>query len=114
MSIFWTIFWLAINVLLGIFLAIACYKVGEWCKKLNNAVNAWEKTEAGSKIGNWLWVACATIIILISISFGELGFGLSNVIDKLDSRIEALEKQTTFPAIDTLYINNLVNPEQND
>ena len=111
MSTFWTIFFFVINIILGAIIAIACDSVGKWCKRLVNAETSWERGEAESKISSWLWGLAATLIITFMISFGQFGFGLTKELDKVNDRIEALEQQTVTPAIDTLYIKDLLKNE---
>jgi hypothetical protein len=111
MSTFWTIFWFVINLILGAILAIACASVGKWCKRLVNAETSWGKGEAESKISGWLWALVATLIIIFTIAFGRVGFGFAKELDKVNDRIEALEQQTVTPAIDTLFIKDVLKDE---
>ena len=111
MSTFWAIFWFVINLILGTIITIACSSVGKWCKRLVNSETGLEKSEAESKISGWLWGLAAAIIIISMISFGQFGFNLTKELDKVNDRIEALEQQTVTPAIDTLYIKDVLKDE---
>ena len=67
MSTFWTIFWFIMSVALGIFIVVACNLVGKWVRKLASAEKEWEKGEAERNISGWLWVACITVIVFMTI-----------------------------------------------
>lgn len=111
MSTFWVIFFFIVNIAMGTLLAIACNFVGKWSRKLASTDKELEKSEAESKISTWLWTACATIIVVVTVAFTEMAIGANKEIEKVNSRIETLERQITVPSIDTVYIKDVLKDE---
>lgn len=111
MSTFWVIFLFIVNIAMGALLALACNFVGKWSRKLASTDKEWEKSEAISKISDWLLAACTTIIVIVTVALTEMTIGTNKDIEKVNSRIETLERQMTVPSIDTLYIKDLLKNE---
>lgn len=108
MSTFWAIFWVIISVALGIFISAACSLVGEWVRKLARAEKEWEKGEAERKISGWLWAACTTVIVFMTILICQIGSITDKKferVDDLENRFEIIEKQlNALPPTDTIYV----------
>ena len=111
MSTFWTIFLFTVDFAVGALLALACKFVGKWSRKLASTDKEWEKSEAESKISGWLWAACATIIVIVTVAFAEMAIGANKEFEKVNSRIETLERRMTVPSIDTVYIKKVLKDE---
>ena len=111
MSTFWTIFLFIVNLVMGVLLIRACNFVGKWSRKLASTDKEWEKSEAESKISSWLCAACATIIVIITVAFVEMAIGANKEIEKVNTRIETLERRMTVPSIDTVYIKKVLKDE---
>ena len=108
MSLFWSIFWTIMNVALGIFIVVACNSVGKWVRKLASAEKEWEKGEAERNISGWLWAACITVIVFMTILFCRFGIATDKEferVDDLENRLEIIEKQqNALPPTDTIYV----------
>ena len=104
---FWNIFWLTVNAGLGGFLAFSCYKVGEGCGELTEANGVWEKNNIKGKIVSWLVFGCMAIILNMAIIFGGTTFKITEEMEKINTRITAIETQMNSSQVDTLFLKDI-------
>ena len=89
---------------MGLLLGIVPGFIKKNIKKAVVETNKFERNDALEKMGTWLLIY-AWVIVFIAIGFTtRVAMDTNKECKKIDSRIEAIEKQMPTPAVDTLYI----------
>ena len=101
---------LVFSFVIGILLALIPKFITKNIKKAIES-NRSERDFILESVNAWILFYVWIVIIAVGCISAKLVLTIDEEIEKLDTRIETLEQQTVTPAIDTLYIKDLLKNE---